>query len=82
MIICSVLPMWCGCVEISCFLENHVPHINVPAKFNQDTSKSTREHHNHLQRERCARQRIKLARPFEMPQERNNRLHRKQRTVQ
>jgi len=55
MVICFVLPKWCGCAEISCFLENHVPHINVPAKFNQDTSKSTRERRNHLQREWCAR---------------------------
>jgi hypothetical protein len=37
MIICFVLPKWCGCVEILCFLENHVPHINAPAEFNQDT---------------------------------------------
>jgi len=37
MIICSVLPKWCGCAEILCFLENHVPHINAPAEFNQDT---------------------------------------------
>jgi len=82
MIICFVLPKWCGCVEISCFLENHVPHINVPTKFNQNTSKSTRERHNHLQRERRARQHIKSARPFEMPQERNNCLCQEQRTVQ
>jgi hypothetical protein len=48
MIICSVLPKWCGCAEIFCFLENFVPHINALAKFNQDTSKSTRERRNHL----------------------------------
>jgi bisphosphoglycerate-dependent phosphoglycerate mutase len=29
-------------------LENLVPHINVPAEFNQDTSKSTRECCNRL----------------------------------
>jgi hypothetical protein len=29
-------------------LENHVPHINVPAKFNQDASKFACERHNHL----------------------------------
>jgi hypothetical protein len=29
MIICFVFPKWCGCAEISCFLENLVPHINV-----------------------------------------------------
>jgi hypothetical protein len=50
MIICPMLPKWCGCVEISYFLENLVPHINALAKFNQDTSKSARERHNRLQR--------------------------------
>ncbi len=30
------------------YLENHVPHINVPTKFNQDTSESARERHNRL----------------------------------
>jgi hypothetical protein len=25
-----VLLKWCGCAKISCFLENHVPHINAP----------------------------------------------------
>jgi hypothetical protein len=29
-------------------LENHVPNINVLAKFNQDTSKSTHERRNRL----------------------------------
>jgi hypothetical protein len=29
-------------------LENHVPHIDVPAEFNQDTSKSTHERRNRL----------------------------------
>jgi hypothetical protein len=48
MIICSVLPKWCGCVKISYSLENHVPHINAPAKFNQDASKFAHECHNHL----------------------------------
>jgi hypothetical protein len=37
------------------FLENLVPHINAPAKFNQDTSESAHERHNCLQRERRAR---------------------------
>jgi hypothetical protein len=39
---------WCGCAKISCFLENHVPHINVPAEFNQDMSESARERRNRL----------------------------------
>jgi hypothetical protein len=30
------------------YLENHVPHINAPIEFNQDTSKSTCEHCNRL----------------------------------
>jgi hypothetical protein len=30
------------------FLENLVPHINAPAEFNQNMTKSTRERHNHL----------------------------------
>jgi len=51
MIICSVLPKWCGCPEIFCSLENHVPHINAPTKFNQDTLESARECHNCLQKE-------------------------------
>jgi hypothetical protein len=37
-------------------LENLVSHIDVPAKFNQGTSKSTHEHRNRLQRERHAKQ--------------------------
>jgi hypothetical protein len=36
-------------------LENHVPHIDVPTKFNQGTSESAHEHHNRLQRERHAK---------------------------
>ncbi len=63
-------------------LENHVPHINVPTKFNQDTSEFTREHHNRLLRERHARQRIESTGPSETPQERSNRLCREWRTVQ
>ncbi len=55
-------------------LENLVPHINVPAKFNQNTLESTHERRNHLQRERRVRQRTKSARPFETSQERSNRL--------
>ncbi len=31
-------------------LENLVPHIDVPTKFNQGTSESAHEHHNRLQR--------------------------------
>jgi hypothetical protein len=38
-------------------LENPVPHIDVPAKFNQGTSESARERHNRLKRERHAKQR-------------------------
>jgi len=38
-------------------LENLVPHIDVPAKFNQGTSESAHECRNRLQRERCAKQR-------------------------
>ncbi len=34
--------------EQTYYLEKHVPHINVPAKFNQDTSKSACECHNRL----------------------------------
>jgi hypothetical protein len=37
------------------FLENHVPHINVPTKFNQNMSKSTHERRNRLQRKRHVR---------------------------
>ncbi len=48
MVICYVSPKWCGCAEIFCSLENHVPHINVPAEFNQDTSKSACERRNRL----------------------------------
>jgi len=33
------------------FLENHVPHINVPTEFNQNMLESTREHRNRLLRE-------------------------------
>jgi len=32
-------------------LENHVPHINVPAEFNQGTSESARECRNRLRRD-------------------------------
>jgi hypothetical protein len=63
------------------FLENPIPHINAPVEFNQDTSKSTCEHRNRLQRERRVRQRTKLARPSETPQDRSNRICREQRTV-
>jgi hypothetical protein len=77
-----MLPKWCGCAKISCFLENHVPHINAPAEFNQDTLESTRECPNRMQRKQRARQRIESAGPFETPQERNNHLCRECRTVQ
>jgi hypothetical protein len=67
MIICSVLPKWCGCAEISCSLENLVPHINALAEFNQDTSKFARERRNRLQREWRAKQCIKSVEPSETP---------------
>jgi len=38
-------------------LENHVPHIDVPTKFNQGMLKFARERHNRLKRERHAKQR-------------------------
>ncbi len=38
-------------------LENPVPHIDVPAEFNQGTSKSARERRNRLRRERHVKQR-------------------------
>jgi hypothetical protein len=38
-------------------LENHVPHIDVLAEFNQGTLESTHECCNRLQRERRAKQR-------------------------
>jgi hypothetical protein len=38
-------------------LENLVPHIDVPAEFNQGTSESAHERCNHLQRERHVKQR-------------------------
>jgi hypothetical protein len=69
MIIYSVLPKWCGCAEISYFLENHVPHINAPAEFNQDTSESARERCNRLQKVRHVRQHLKSVGPTETPQE-------------
>jgi hypothetical protein len=37
-------------------LENHVPHIDVPAEFNQGMSESAHECRNRLQRERRAKQ--------------------------
>jgi hypothetical protein len=39
------------------YLENHVPHIDVPIEFNQGTSEFARECHNRLKRERHAKQR-------------------------
>jgi len=38
-------------------LENPVPHIDVPAEFNQGTSESAHEHRNRLQKKRRAQQR-------------------------
>ncbi len=38
-------------------LENLVPHIDVPAEFNQGTSESAHEHRNRLQKKRHAKQR-------------------------
>jgi len=38
-------------------LENHVPHIDVSAKFNQGTLESAHERRNRLQRERLVKQR-------------------------
>jgi hypothetical protein len=63
-------------------LENPISHIDVPAEFNQDTSKSTHERCNHLQTERRAKQRTKLAKPSETSQERSNRLCREWQIVQ
>jgi len=56
------------------FLGNLVPHINAPAKFNQDMLESTRELHSHLQRKWCATQRTESAGPSKMPQNRSNHL--------
>ncbi len=55
-------------------LENHFPHIDVPAEFNQDTLESAHERHNRLQRERRARQCTKSAGPSKMLQEQSNHL--------
>ncbi len=63
-------------------LENHVPHIDVTAAFNQDTSESTHERHSRLQRKCRAKQCTKSAEPFEMSEERSNRLCREQQIVQ
>jgi hypothetical protein len=48
-------------------LENHVPHINAPAKFHQDTLESTHERRNCLQKERHAMQRTELGGPSQTP---------------
>jgi len=63
-------------------LENHVPHIDVPVTFNQDTSESAHEHHSRLQRKRCAKQCIKSTKPSETSKERSNRVCQEQQTVQ
>jgi hypothetical protein len=64
------------------FLENLVPHIDVPVEFNQDTSESAHERHSRLQRKQRAKQCTKSTEPSETSQERSNRLCREQRTVQ
>jgi len=56
------------------FLENHVPHINVPVEFNQNMSKSAHERRNRLQKKRPTKQHTELVGPSKSPQERNNRL--------
>jgi hypothetical protein len=38
-------------------LDFPIPHIDVPAEFNQGTSESTHERRNRLQREWCGKQR-------------------------
>ncbi len=43
--------------DVSTCLHNIPPHIDVPAKFNQGTSKSTDERRNRLQRKWRAKQR-------------------------
>jgi hypothetical protein len=62
-------------------LENIVPHIDVPAKFNQDTSESAHERRNRLQREQRATQCTKSVEPSETLQEQSNHLCRERRTV-
>jgi hypothetical protein len=59
-------------------LENHVPHINALAEFNQNTLECTCEHHNRLQRKRHAKQCTELAEPSETPQDQSNPLRREQ----
>jgi hypothetical protein len=46
--------------------ENLVPHINAPAEFNQNTTESTRECRNRLQRERRAMQCTESAGPLQL----------------
>jgi hypothetical protein len=48
MIICYVLPKWCGCVEIFCFLEKSCSTYNAIIEFNQDMSEFARECRNRL----------------------------------
>jgi hypothetical protein len=55
-------------------LENHVPYINVPAKFNQHTSESACEHRNRLKKERYTKQCTKSTEPSKTPQDQNIRL--------
>jgi hypothetical protein len=50
-------------------LENLVPHIDVIAEFNQDTSESAHERRSHLQRKQHAKQRTKSTGPSETSQE-------------
>jgi hypothetical protein len=63
-------------------LENPIPHINVPAEFNQNTSESAHGRRNRLLKVRRARQRTKSIGPFETPQEQSNCLCQEQRIVQ
>ncbi len=63
-------------------LENHVPHINAPIEFNQDTSKFARECRNCLQKEQRAKERTKSVGASETPQERSNRLRQERQIVQ
>jgi hypothetical protein len=55
-------------------LENLVPHIDVLAKFNQDTLEFAHERRNRLQKEQRAKQHTKSVGPFETLQEQSNRL--------
>ncbi len=47
-------------------MENHVPHINAPAKFNQDTTESARERRNRPQKEWHVKQHTELTMPLQL----------------